>query len=127
MLILSILKSSTKLPLIISAAAIVALAIAALAAHIWISNLIPDNPTAGISQNGELLYRLPLHRDAQVELNGNTVAVRDGKVGVIAADCPNQLCVGVGFVNGALPIICLPNRVEVRVVSGNADLDGITG
>lgn len=62
----------------------------------------------------------------------NVLRIDDSKVRVIEADCPDQICVHFGWIQRAgQTIVCLPNRLIVRVVSGeNSDegleLDGIT-
>ena len=60
----------------------------------------------------------------------NTVTVRPGGVCVSAADCPDQVCVKRGWLEGgAAPIVCLPHRLVIELVSGgdgNA-LDAISG
>jgi hypothetical protein len=103
------------------------LAIAALLTQLWINSIEFDSPVARISQNGRLLYEIPLSQDTDIELGGNQIQARDGKIGVIGADCPTQVCVNTGFVCGVIPIICIPNRVEIRIVNSGFDLDGITG
>ncbi|MCL2071364.1 MAG: NusG domain II-containing protein [Oscillospiraceae bacterium] len=99
-----------------------------MAAQIWINNLKFENPVAQIYQNGELLHnKVPLLQNQDFPLNGNLVQVRNGKIGITEASCPDKICVKTGFVNGVIPVICLPNRVEVRIANHKSDIDGITG
>ena len=64
---------------------------------------------------------LPL---AIVLLNFNTVEVKDGKVRVLEADCPNKDCVNKGYINkNNESVICLPHRFEVIVKSSDEDYD----
>ena len=55
----------------------------------------------------------PLDQDRVIRIDEhNTVAIRDAKVRMLEADCPDQRCVKQGA-GDVLPIICLPNRVVV--------------
>ena len=46
----------------------------------------------------------------------NVIEVRPGSIGVLSADCPDQLCVHQGFTDSLLvPIVCLPNRLVIQV------------
>jgi len=59
----------------------------------------------------------------------NTLQVRNGEIGMVWASCPDRLCVKTGFVsaNRVFPIICLPNRVEIRIINHKSEIDGVTG
>jgi hypothetical protein len=57
----------------------------------------------------------------------NIVEYKDGRVRIREADCHDQICVQTGWIN-AQPqqIVCLPNRVVVKVVSNHpAEVDDI--
>ncbi len=58
-----------------------------------------------------------------VEYEGrtNTIEISDGKIRVTDADCLDKVCVNTGWL-GAMPIICIPNRLEIRFAEG-ADYD----
>ncbi|MEW6348100.1 MAG: NusG domain II-containing protein [Thermodesulfobacteriota bacterium] len=61
-------------------------------------------------------------------LGKTVVRIEAGKVSVIAAPCPNRTCMKTGPVDrhGGI-IVCVPNRVVVRVGSGVPDdLDAVT-
>ena len=65
-----------------------------------------------------------LSRDQVIPIGATNVCeIRDGKVRMIEADCPDQLCIKQGAfgVDGGM-IVCLPNRVVIEPASGdNAD------
>lgn len=47
---------------------------------------------------------------------GLVVEVRDGKVAIVEADCPNQVCVKTGWIRRPGEVIaCVPNKVLVEV------------
>ncbi|MCB5224890.1 MAG: NusG domain II-containing protein [Candidatus Cloacimonadaceae bacterium] len=57
----------------------------------------------------------PLDKDRVIRIDEhNTVEIKDGKVGMTEADCPDKRCVKQGF-GDKLPIVCLPNRVVVEI------------
>ncbi len=80
-----------------------------------------------LKQDGEIIYRLDLSKekdrvfDIEYEGRTNTIEIKDGKLRVIAADCPDKVCVNTGELS-AIPIICVPNRLEIRFAEG-ADYD----
>lgn len=80
-----------------------------------------------IKQDGEVIYRLDLSKepdrvfDMEYEGRKNTIEIKDGKIRVIAADCPDKVCVNTGELS-AIPIICVPNRLEIRFAE-DADYD----
>lgn len=96
---------------------------------IWIiaGNSKLDAPAVEIYQNGELFSTLPLSEDTEITVNCengyNVVTIRDGKVFVSNADCPDKICMNMGEFSGSTPIICLPHRLEIRVVNSKSDTD----
>lgn len=83
--------------------------------------LTPAGSQVEIVQDGQVLYTLDLaqaeDQTIAVDYAGrvNLVQVAAGRVRVLAADCPDQTCVHMGWLeSSALPIICLPNRLVVR-------------
>ena len=58
---------------------------------------------------------------------GRTVRVEPGAVSMERADCPDQICVRQCRITGSShPIVCLPNRVEIRLTAGDG-FDAVTG
>ena len=86
--------------------------------------------TALLYQNGQLLRRIPLTKDADNtftiesdEGGSNTIQVADGKIGIIDADCPDKLCVNQRAIRyQGESIICLPHKVTVRIEGGDEPL-----
>lgn len=85
---------------------------------------------ADIYQDGELLTSIPLdgsvapHRFTVTGAGGcvNEIEVRSDSIGIISADCPDKLCVHQGFISSTgLPIVCLPNRLVIRLRENDAD------
>ena len=60
------------------------------------------------------------------ENGSNTVTVKDGKIAVTAADCPDHYCMERGFCDSGTQIVCLPNRVIIKF-QGEQEIDGAAG
>ena len=57
---------------------------------------------------------LDLSRDQTLTLTGanggkNVVNIKDGKIAVLEADCPDHICMAMGYRSSGAPIACLPN------------------
>lgn len=86
---------------------------------------------AEIISDGKTLCIIPLYTDTEFTVfssNGgeNTVTVKNGKVGVTAATCPDHYCVDRGMCRNGAQIICLPNRLVIRFI-GNQTIDSVSG
>ena len=96
-----------------------------------------ENPSrfAGIYRDGELLYTIDLRGSTPREYeitgaNGGRNVVRaDGNASVYMAEsnCRDGYCVRRGAVGGGAPIVCLPNRVVIKLTDYSADVDAATG
>ena len=86
---------------------------------------------ARIYQNGKLLMSVSLDEPQQFTVEGdycNTVTVKDGAIAITASDCPGQDCVHSGSIHQSGRIlVCLPNGLEIRIVSSDADVDFVVG
>ena len=71
-----------------------------------------------ILSEGKVLYTLDLQVDQQItvttERGSNTVTIRDGKVAVTEASCPDHYCMHRGWCEGGAEIVCLPNLLIIR-------------
>ena len=88
---------------------------------------------AEITFDGETVAVVPLDTEQEIVVPQKPeviIAVREGKIGFIHSDCPDQVCVHTGFFNtGGSFAACLPNRVIVRVLpeEGQEQPDYIAG
>lgn len=108
--------------------AIAVLAIAGIIVYILMKNASVKDPIAEIYQNGVLIRSLPLSEDCEFTVTCNegfnTITVKNGAVMISEADCPDKVCVKTGAVSGgAIPIVCLPHRLEIRVINGSPEID----
>jgi len=98
-----------------------------------ISSFTTLGSSAVVMVGDQLAYKLPLDVNKVVTVQGRigevTIEVREGKVRVTRADCPNHVCVRTGwrFVGGEV-IVCVPNHVWVRILSNEKpEVKGVTG
>ncbi len=112
----------------ICVAAAIVLAAALIALWFLMRGIERQDPTAEIYRDGELVRSVPLTEECQFvvecEAGFNQITVQDGEIFVSDADCPDKVCVHTGAISGgAVPIVCLPHRLEIRVVNGNGSVD----
>ena len=83
--------------------------------------------TVEIYQDGELVKSCLLTQNAEVEIAGeytNTVSISDGRAAITQSNCPGEDCMHSGWISAAgRSIVCLPNRVEVRITGATDDVD----
>lgn len=76
-----------------------------------------------ILQDGKILYTLDLAQaeDQTFTVNyggrTNEIEIRNHQIRVKAADCPDQICVHMDWLEDA-PIVCLPNRLSIQYTDG---------
>ena len=57
----------------------------------------------------------------------NTLEIRPGSIGITDADCPDRLCVKMGFADTSLlPIICLPHGLVIEIKEAESTSDAIS-
>ena len=97
---------------------------------LWL--LLPREQAAAVKviSCGKLLTTLPLSEDTAFSVvtpdGTNVVTVRDGKVAVTQADCPDGYCMDRGWCSSGVQIVCLPNRLVLEF-TGKANVDGVAG
>jgi len=46
----------------------------------------------------------------------NIIDIQPGKIGIIEASCPDQICVHTGYISSSVsPITCLPNHLIIQI------------
>ena len=86
---------------------------------------------AKITREGKLLKTVDLRMDQTFTVeseNGgyNVITVRDGKIGVTEATCPDHYCMHRGMCSSGAQIVCLPNKLVITFV-GEPEIDGVAG
>lgn len=91
-----------------------------------------DGEYALITVNGEEYARLDINENTDITVSTdegtNSVHVSNGKISVISADCPDQICVNheaIGYDKET--IVCLPHKLVIEICSEKeADVDAIS-
>ncbi len=86
---------------------------------------------AEITSQGAVLKTVDLRIDQEftvdtAEGGHNVVTVRDGKIAVTEANCPDHYCMDRGYCNSGTQIVCLPNRLVIRFL-GELPIDAVVG
>lgn len=86
---------------------------------------------AQVYLNGELIKTVSLREDQTFLVEDrycSTICVADGAVSFADSDCPGKDCVHSGSIrHSGRSLVCLPNGVEIRVVSAETDVDFVVG
>lgn len=84
----------------------------------FIKKLLYHGNLVRVSSDNKTVYILPLTEDRIVSVktfNGeNVIEIKDKRVRMKEASCPDKLCVKQGWIEKGA-IICLPNKVVVTV------------
>ncbi len=109
-----------------------------LTAVLWLNQRGQAGTQANIYVDGVCIYSIDLQQVTErkyltVEgaIGVNVLEMEQGRIRVVEADCPDQICVRQGWAeDGLLPVVCLPNRVVIELgPAGQAQapkLDGVT-
>ena len=111
----------------------IAILAAVLAACIGLSLLTFGGETASraqISSGGRVVRTvdLSINQEFTVETEGgyNIVTVKDGKIAVTEASCPDHYCMARGFCNSGAQIVCLPNKLVIEFLE-EQEIDFVVG
>lgn len=80
-----------------------------------------------IWQDGVYQGEYQLIQDQEIAVDGryrNTIRIQNGRAAIVNSTCPGQDCIKSGWHERARQsIVCLPNRLELRLVGGSRDPD----
>lgn len=89
--------------------------------------------TVVITQNDRVVREVNLdtakNETFDVEYGGskNTIEIKDGKIRVKSAQCPDKTCVHMGWLSSKeMPVVCLPNHLVIKFKDGKSTVDAIT-
>lgn len=91
---------------------------------------------ATVTWQGKVIRTVDLSKVTQTETftvgeagNSNTIQISPKGIGVICADCPDQICVHQGIrSHGPEPIVCLPHQLSIRFSAPDPNgVDAVTG
>ena len=110
--------------------ALLALAVVASGAWIFLGKSAAENPRVVIEVDGEVYASYDMDEVKGIvpisTPNGgeNRLWVQEDLVFMDEANCPDQTCVKQGVIkDGTVPIVCLPHKVIVRIEGGESGLD----
>lgn len=117
---------------------LILLSVASILFVIDLTNVSSDtgNKKIVVSVDGKKIAEYPLKKDATYELSGshlgtNTLVIKSGKAYISEANCPDKQCMKQGKIERAGEmLVCLPNRVVVKIVDSKKDepvIDGVSG
>lgn len=118
-------RGSKKLNLILVVVIAAVACAGLLATRLMGANTDADTATIVIRDGAQNVYELPLGQDVSktvtTDLGTNVIEIKDGRVRVEEADCPNQDCVHQGWIDAAgQQIVCLPHKLTVDIVDKGA-------
>lgn len=93
----------------------------------------PKSSTMEIVRDEEVLYSFDLStaEDQSFTIpykdSYNTVEISGGKIRVKEAGCKDNTCVKMNWLESGAPIVCLPNHLVIRFVSGGDKIDAVAG
>ena len=97
---------------------------------VWLFVTLSKEPgrTVAVTVDGEEYARYPLDEDREVvietEWGKNVLVIKDKKADITEADCPDGLCERQRPIDeSGESLVCLPHKVTVTVVGGEAELD----
>ena len=98
---------------------------------LWVLRM-PHGTQVNILQDGKVLYTFDLasveNQTFEIEYEGriNTIQIENGRIRMLEAECPDQTCVHMGWLDsGAMPIVCLPNHLSIEYAGGEDEVDAV--
>ena len=96
------------------------------AATLWLLTRRTPGATAKVYLDGDPVRTVtlsdvdkPFEFDVKSERGTNRIRVEKGRICIADADCPDRLCVNMGWRSDATtPIVCLPHRLVIRIEGG---------
>lgn len=108
--------------------AVAVIFLAGVAGSFFVRNL-PQGQVVQVVQDGKVLYTFDLPReddqDIRIEYEGrtNVIQIQDGRIRMLEADCPDYICMQMGWLDSAAPIVCLPNHLVIQFASSQDSVD----
>lgn len=102
-----------------------------IAGSLWLLQTL-HGTKVNIVQDGAVLYTVDLalaeNQTFEIEYEGriNIVQIEDGRIRMLEAECPDQTCVHMGWLDsGTMPIVCLPNHLSIEYADSGDDVDAV--
>lgn len=102
-----------------------------IAGSLWVFQT-SHSTQVNIVQDGKLLYTFDLtsaeDQTLEIEYKGriNTIQIADGRIRMLEAECPDQTCVHMGWLDSStMPIVCLPNHLVIEYADSEDEVDTV--
>lgn len=86
-----------------------------------------DPEIVQIFQDNQCIAEYSLSEDNTISVEGkysNLIQISGGRVAIIKSNCPGEDCIHSGWIDSTgRSIVCLPNKVEIRVLGAQTDVD----
>lgn len=97
---------------------------------IFINIIKEDGNVAEVYYEDELVLTIDLNIDGEYVVDGYLgdvfLEVKDKKIRVTEENSPKHICSKEGFIGDSFRIlVCLPNKVIVKIVENSEELDGV--
>ncbi|MDN6070066.1 MAG: NusG domain II-containing protein [Lactococcus plantarum] len=107
---------------------IISLMIASFFPLLFFVNRHTTGQVAQLRVNNKLIKEFKLSEDQvftyvdKLDGDRNKIAVRDGQIAIVDANCADQICVRKGFIGKAgQTIVCLPHRLVIEIMTTNKE------
>ncbi len=119
-------RDNKRLNLILVLAIAAVACVGLVATRLMGANTNADTATVVIRDGEQNVHELPLSQNTTktvtTDLGTNLIEIKDGRVRVEEADCPNQDCVHQGWIDAAgQQIVCLPHKLTVDIVDESTE------
>ena len=119
-------RDNKRLTLILVLAIAAVACVGLVATRLMGANTNADTATVVIRDGEQNVHELPLSQNTTktvtTDLGTNLIEIKDGRVRVEEADCPNQDCVHQGWIDAAgQQIVCLPHKLTVDIVDESTE------
>ena len=107
------------------------LAALGIAVTVMSLNGAEDGSVVQVSVDGKTYGVYSLNKNQTIEIKQdksiNKITIKDGHVQMSDSTCRNQVCVDTGEISKtSQSIVCLPNKVMVEIVRGEAQFDAVS-
>ena len=107
------------------------LAALGIAVTVMSLNGAEDGSVVQVSVDGKTYGVYSLNKNQTIEIKQdksiNKITIKDGHVQMSDSTCRNQVCVDTGEISKtSQSIVCLPNRVMVEIIRGEAGFDAVS-
>lgn len=80
------------------------------------------NKQVKIYRRNRLIQQVLLSGKENIQLDGTTIAVMEGRVRITESDCPHKICEHTGWIrHPAQTIVCVPNKLLVEIVGARSE------